>query len=94
MGYTVNYMGTPAEMEAKALADVMSYLGGESELKKLKAKVQDFYRANPSMSTANRYRAVRFSLSMYVGIEGYYPVRAILRYVGLKPVAKLTLVKG
>lgn len=83
MHYTTNYTGTNTENEQSARNDVVSYLGGKREynkkLKVLRAYAEGVRHGGGSVSKL--YRNVRASLALFLGIEGYWPVRAIMRDV-------------
>lgn len=76
MHYTVNYSNLPkAEKQARAVADVVSYLG-ESLYSKVQAMIQESFKTLPPR------RAIRRSLFIlgFVGVRGY-PVRACIRAI-------------
>lgn len=68
---------TKAENEARALADCKEYLGDEFYDKVIRTLRSE----TKGKSVRYAYHMIRFSLSMFVGIEGYYPVRAMVREV-------------
>ena len=73
--YTVEFNGTRAEREAKALAECKSYLG--SSYRKVLKGVRNTLQQSSRRTVG--YRTVRFGLAMFSGIEGYWPVRAMIR---------------
>lgn len=78
MGYETKYLGTKAENEAKALQDCKDYLGDryDGTMKALKVLAGEF-----GGRTTRKYAAIRDCLGLIIGIQGYYPVRAMVREV-------------
>lgn len=78
MRYETQYLGTKAENEAKALQDCKDYLGEEIYEKAIRILRADL--SSPTSRTY-KYHYIRASLVMFLGIEGYWPVRAMVREV-------------
>lgn len=91
MHHTIDYATLPTrkERDAAALRDCKRYLG-PSAYKKTLAGIRAYWVENEGHSKATLFRGSRMSLGMFVGIEGRYPVRAILREAlrGLPPRTK------
>jgi hypothetical protein len=75
-----------------ALADCKAYLGATSYEKVLQG-IRDYWQENRECSRPCLYRGTRMALSLFVGIEGKYPCRAMIREAG-KPAPRphLTLI--
>lgn len=82
MKQTVEFKGTRAQKEKRALEITKSYLGSASYLQ-IRRKIVDYCMSMLGSSDGTRtkqYRAVRFSMAM-VGVAGYWPHRAVARDV-------------
>lgn len=79
MSYETSYnLPTKADNEAKALQDCKDYLGSQFDHVVNTLRQEMF--AVPG-GRGFKYAYVRDCLHMFVGIEGYYPVRAMVREV-------------
>lgn len=74
--YTVEFKGTRAEREAQALEECKQYLG--RSFNKTVANIAVVLDDKTTRKT-HLYRSVRLGLDMFVGIRGYWPVRALIR---------------
>ena len=82
MSYEIMFDGTRHEMEAQARQSCIDYLGSEQRFEQLIWNIRKDLRLDPRfkhLSTASKYRLIKRSLGMFVGIAGRYPVRAIAR---------------
>lgn len=76
--YTTYDLRVKADNEALALADCKEYLGEDYD-RVISTLRQEMF-AVPG-GRGFKYAYVRDCLHMFVGIEGYYPVRAMVREV-------------
>lgn len=80
MHYTTAYKSHSREDNTlRAMEDCQSYLG--ERYSELVEKIRD--TLSPTSSLADKYRAIELICS-FVGIQGYYPVRAMVAAV-LRP---------
>lgn len=79
MHTTISYdQATVKERTAAALRDCKAYLG-ESAYDKVLKGIRAYWEENQGHSKTTLYRGSRMALSLFVGIEGRYPVRAMVR---------------
>jgi hypothetical protein len=76
MSYTVVFEGTKAEQEKAAMKEVMLYLGRARYLQVRRRLVE----ATTDVRRSTIYRSVRLGCWL-VGVQGYFPVRAVARDV-------------
>lgn len=76
MSYQTLYVGTRQENEEKALQDCRDYLGADFGfvLEQLREVAHD-----TTFSRTMRYYFIQMNLTTFLGISGYWPVRAMVR---------------
>jgi hypothetical protein len=78
MAVSIRYpQATPALRRAAALEDCKAHLGN-AYLKVLE-DIRAYWKEPSDASRTRLYRGMQFSLAMFVGIEGRYPVGALMR---------------
>jgi len=85
MHYTVKFTGTNQQKESQALAECKSFLGNRIYNNVVKALRVDLLASNPRSRTQHLRHA--HTLLSFVGVQGRYPVRALVR-AALRPVAR------
>lgn len=79
MAVSIRYpQATPALRRAAALKDCKAHLGIAAYRKTLES-IRAYWAEPADASRTRLYRGMQFSLAMFVGIEGHYPVGALMR---------------